>query len=82
MHHAGDQTRRNEMRSCVTYGGEYDCLYDLGTDGRIILKQIFSMLIGVGSMDWIDLAQERQVAGSCECGIEPSCSTKCGEFLD
>jgi hypothetical protein len=23
-----------------------------------------------------------QVAGTCECGNEPSGSTKCGEFLD
>jgi hypothetical protein len=22
------------------------------------------------------------VAGSCECGNEPACSIKCGEFLD
>jgi hypothetical protein len=32
-------------------------------------------------MDWIELAQG-QVAGSCECGNEPSGSIKCGEFLD
>jgi hypothetical protein len=33
-------------------------------------------------MDWIDMAQDRQVAGSCECGNEPSGSIKRGEFLD
>jgi len=33
-------------------------------------------------MDWIELAQEGQVAGTCECGNEASGSTKCGEFLD
>jgi len=34
-------------------------------------------------MDMIDLAQYRgQVAGSCECGNEPSCSIRCGEFLE
>ena len=24
----------------------------------------------------------KQVADACECGDEPSCSVKCGEFLD
>jgi hypothetical protein len=34
-------------------------------------------------MDWIDMAQDRgQVAGSCECGNEPSVSIRRGEFLD
>jgi hypothetical protein len=33
-------------------------------------------------IDRIELAQDRQVAGTCECGNEPSVSTKCGEFLD
>jgi hypothetical protein len=32
--------------------------------------------------DWIGLAQDREVAGSCECGNGPSGSIKCGEFLD
>ena len=35
--------------------------------------------VGCGCMDWIELAQ---VAGTCECGNEPSGSIKCGEFLD
>ena len=34
-----------------------------------------------GGMDWIKLAQG-QVAGTCECGNEPSGSIKCGKFLD
>jgi hypothetical protein len=38
--------------------------------------------VGWGSMDWIELAQDREGAGSCKCGNEPSGSTKCGEFLD
>jgi hypothetical protein len=33
-------------------------------------------------MDWIGLAQDRQVAGSCECGNEPLGSIKYGEFFD
>jgi hypothetical protein len=38
--------------------------------------------IGFGDVDWIHWAQDRQVAGSCEHGNEPSGSIKCGEFLD
>ena len=35
-----------------------------------------------GGMDWIELAQNRQVVGTCECGNEPSGSIKCAKFLD
>ena len=38
--------------------------------------------VGCGYMDWIGLAQDRQVAYACECGNEPSGSVICGEFLD
>jgi hypothetical protein len=38
--------------------------------------------LGCGSMDWIELAQDKQVAGTCECSNEPSGCIKCGEFLD
>jgi hypothetical protein len=38
--------------------------------------------LGCGHMEWIGLAQDRQVADACECGNEPSGSVKCGEFLD
>jgi len=38
--------------------------------------------VGCGYMVWIGLAQDRQVADTCECGNEPSVSVKCGEFLD
>ena len=39
--------------------------------------------VGCGGMDWIELAQDReQVAGTCECGNEPSGFIKCGVFLD
>jgi hypothetical protein len=27
-------------------------------------------------MDWIEMAQDRQVAGTCKCGNEPSGSIK------
>jgi hypothetical protein len=38
--------------------------------------------IGWGGMDWIDLAQDRPVEGSCEHGNEPSGSIKCWEALE
>jgi len=38
--------------------------------------------VGCGYMDWIGLAQDRQVADACECGNELWGSVKCGEFLD
>jgi hypothetical protein len=38
--------------------------------------------VGCGGTDWIHLAQYREVAGTCDCGNEPSASIKCGEFLD
>jgi hypothetical protein len=38
--------------------------------------------VGCGCMDWIELAQDRQVAGNCEYGNEPSDCIKCREFLD
>jgi len=41
------------------------------------------MEVGRGSMDWIELGQDRdKLAGTCECGNEHSGSIKCGEFLD
>jgi hypothetical protein len=51
-------------------------LEDPGADGNIILKRFSEKLNG--GMDWTDLTQ---VAGSCECGNEPSGFIKCGEFL-
>ena len=38
--------------------------------------------MGCKGMDWIDLPQDGQVAGTCKFGNEPSGSIKCGEFLD
>jgi len=51
-----------------------------GVDGNVILRWIFRKWV-VGDKDWIVLAQDRQVAGTCECSIEPSGYVKCGEFL-
>jgi hypothetical protein len=39
--------------------------------------------VGYECVDWIGMAQVRdRWAGACECGDEPSCSIKRGEFLD
>jgi hypothetical protein len=38
--------------------------------------------MGCGGMDWIKLAQDRDMAGTCECGNETSGYVKCREFLD
>ena len=63
--------RMDEERGCIgSWWGnrrEGDHWGDLGVDGWI---------------DWIGLAQDRQVADACECGNEPSGSVKCREFLD
>jgi hypothetical protein len=58
---------------------ERNHLGDPGVDGRIILKYIFRMW-GHG----LDRAGSGwgQVAGTCECGNEPSGLIKYWEFLD
>jgi len=38
--------------------------------------------VGCWGMDWIELAYDREVVGTCECGNETSGFIKCGEFLD
>jgi len=56
-------------------------LEDQGVDGRIILRSIFrkwDVRVWTGSR-WLRIGL---VAGTCECGNEPSGSIKCGEFLD
>jgi hypothetical protein len=47
-------------------------LENLGVDERIILKDMLKKL----DVNWIVLAQDRQMAGSGECGNEPSNSIK------
>ena len=37
--------------------------------------------VGWGGMVWIDLVQDGQVAGTCDCCNEPLGSIKCEEFL-
>ena len=61
---------------------ERDHLENPGVDVRIVLRWIFRKWGGGGCA--VDRAGsgEGQVAGTCECGNEPSGSIKCGEFLD
>jgi hypothetical protein len=60
---------------------ERDHLEDSGVDGRIIFRRIFRKW---DIVLWTEssLSGQGQVAGTCECGNEPSGSIKCGEFLD
>ena len=59
------------------------CLIDLRN--RHKWKDNIKMVLQEGGwigMDWIDLAQDGQVAGACECSYTSPESTKWGEFLD
>jgi len=71
-----------EERGCIGFWwgnrGEGDHWGDLGVDGWIILGWICRRW----DVDWIGLAQDRQLVDACECGNESSGSVKCGEFLD
>jgi hypothetical protein len=72
--------RREVFRVLVGKPGVRDNFGDPGVDGRIILRWIFQE-VGCVGMDWIELPQGH-LAGTCECGDEPSGSIKCGEFFD
>ena len=48
--------------------------------GRIILRLIIRKWDGGHGLDQRD-SGEGQVAGTCECGNEPSGPIKCGEFF-
>jgi hypothetical protein len=72
--------RRGAYRALVGKPEGKNHLEDPGVDGRIILKWIFERLDGaVTGLIWLRIGQ---VAGSCECGDEPSGSIKCREFLE
>jgi len=57
---------------------ESDYLEDPGIDGRIILRWLLRKWDGLDRCG----SGFGQVTGTCECGNEPSGSTKYGEFLD
>jgi len=73
--------KSRRMTSAGHEDAREDHLEDLGVEERIILKWIFKKWDGE---TWTGLIWFRigQVAGACECGNEPSGSTKCREFLD
>jgi hypothetical protein len=66
-------------RACSTYRGEKrwgsmregNHSEDSGVDGRIILKWILEKWDGGHGLD-LSGSGQRQVAGSCKCGSEPS----------
>jgi hypothetical protein len=83
MRWAGHVARVGEMR------GVYRVLVEgkrpLGRPRRRWEDDIKMTLqeVRCGRMDWIELTEDRgKVAGTCDCGNEPSGSIKCGEFLD
>jgi hypothetical protein len=61
---------------------ERDHWIDPGVDGRIILMRIFRKWdVGLWTgLSWLRI-EKKQVAGTCECGNEPSDSIKWGNFL-
>ena len=54
---------------------------DVGLDGSIILQWVLNEWCG-DAWTGLILLGVRQVAGTCECGNEPSGSIKRGEFLE
>jgi hypothetical protein len=85
------KTSKNELsRTCSMHGGRgavyagfwwgnlwgRDHLEDPGVDGRIIIRWIFRHWdVGVWTVSiWLRIGQ---VAGTCECGNEPSDCIKC-----
>jgi hypothetical protein len=66
----------HEEQKCLS---ERDNLEDLSVEDRIIVRRISKKQDG--GIDRIDLSQDRQVAGCCECDHELSGYIKCSEFL-
>jgi hypothetical protein len=81
---AGHVARMGERRCAYSFWvrkpEERDRLEDFSINEKIILNWIFKKWDG--GMEWIDMAQDRDVVGCCENGNEPSGPIKCGEFLE
>ena len=86
MRRAGHVARTVERRGLyIVLVGKPEGKRPLGRPRHRWLENIKMDLREVvcGSMDWIEVAEDRNMwGGTCECGNEPSGSTKCGEFLD
>jgi hypothetical protein len=85
MRWAGHVARMGSRGACIGflwgYLKEINHWGDTDVDGKIILEWTFrKWVVGYG-LDWAG-SGKRQVAGTCECGNEPSGSIKRGEFLD
>ena len=73
-------TYGREQKYVQGFGGETVGKGPLGRNRRRWEYNIKMDLqeVGCGSMDWIELAQDRdRLAGNCECGNESSGSIKC-----
>ena len=85
MRWAGHVARMGEERGVYrVLVGKPEGKRPLGRPRRRWVDNIRTDLQEVGCryMDWIGLAQDRQVADARECGNETWGSVKCGEFLD
>jgi hypothetical protein len=71
--------RRGAYRVLVGKPEGNNHLEDPDIHDRIILKSIFRRWDG--GMDWIDLSQNTEGAGTCGCSNEPPGSIKCRNFL-
>jgi hypothetical protein len=88
------QIEKSEMgKACIKYGRYERCIQGFGgeTSGKETTwktqaqkgRKYYNGSSTRGVMDWIDNGSgQGQVAGSCECGNEPSGSIKCREFLN
>jgi hypothetical protein len=74
---------RGEVHTEFSWGNlrKGDHLKDPDVDGGIILKRIFKKWDGRHGLDRSG-SEQGNLAGSCECGNEPSGLIKCGEFID
>jgi hypothetical protein len=91
----GDKIKKNEMGGACSADGEERGVYRVlvgKPEGKRPLRRprlrwednikMDLQKVGCGGRDRIQLAQDREVAGSCGCGNEHSGSLKRGEYLD
>jgi hypothetical protein len=84
MRWAGHVARMGERRGAYrVLVGKPEGKIPLGRPKRRWEDNIKLDLLEVGceGVDWIELAQDMDSGGCCDCGNEPSGSIKCGKFL-